>query len=199
MKVMGEKDNDVNEIDDLKKYLGKLIRTLAVANNREDRVSKISELKWLYEMEPNEHEKKILFIEIKSIMSSEVKVLADTGSEDEIIEKKSRIHYTPQSAIDLDRVPILLPSPILENWNFDNESYSLDLDSVPADDSSLSFDRYLNPSGCVSSMQSSEIQNADSSSCEIVESFEHLTNNFRPFSIKVAIKRQRKIISWCTI
>ena len=53
MKVMGEKDNDVNEIDDLKKYLGKLIRTLAVANNREDRESKISELKWLYEMEPN--------------------------------------------------------------------------------------------------------------------------------------------------
>ena len=40
-KVMGEKDNDVNEIDDLKKYLGKLTRTLAVANNREDRESKI--------------------------------------------------------------------------------------------------------------------------------------------------------------
>ena len=53
----------------------------------------------------NKYEKKILFIEIKSIMSSEVKVLADTDSEDEIIEKKSRIHYTPQSAIDLDRVP----------------------------------------------------------------------------------------------
>ena len=87
-----------------------------------------------------------------------------------------------QSAIDLDRVPILLPSPILGNWNSDNESYSLDLDSAPADDSFLSFDRYLNPSDCVSSMQSSEIQNADSSSYEIVESFEHLPNNLHPFS-----------------
>ena len=107
IKVMGEKDNDVNEIADLKKYLGKLTRTLAVANNRKARESEISELKWLYEMEPNEREKKILLIKIKSIMSSEVKVLADTDSEDEIIEKKSRIHYTPQSAIDLDRVLLI--------------------------------------------------------------------------------------------
>ena len=121
IKVMAEDIVELDEIGNLQKYLGKLNKTLAAANIREDRDSRVAELKWLYHIETDESEKQKLVIKIKSIISNEIKV--DTDSDDEQVVKIIRRQNTPQSAIALDVFLPSFPSPILEDWNSDNESY----------------------------------------------------------------------------
>ena len=122
MEDMAEDIVELDEIGNLQKYLGKLNKTLAATNIREDRNSRVAELKWLYQIETDESEKQKLVIKIKSMISSEIKV--DTDSDDEQVVKIVRRQNTPQSAIALDVLPPSFPSHILEDWNSDNESYS---------------------------------------------------------------------------
>ena len=72
IKVMAEDIVELDEIGNLQKYLGKLNKTLAAANIREDRDSRVAELKWLYHIETDESEKQKLVIKIKSIISNEI-------------------------------------------------------------------------------------------------------------------------------
>ena len=60
LKIKETSENLVEESDvgSLKKYLNKLSKSLFVSNNRQGRDSKISDLKWLFEMESDENEKK---------------------------------------------------------------------------------------------------------------------------------------------
>ena len=157
IKVMAEDVVELDEIGNLQKYLGKLNKTLAAANIREDRDSRVAELKWLYQIEMDESEKQKLVIKIKSIISSEIKV--DTDSDDEQVVKIVRRQNTPQSAIALDILPSSFPSPILEDWNSDNESYShLVIDNENFNESSVLFNRYISESEHISSARTLETE-----------------------------------------
>ena len=157
IKDMAEDIVELDEIGNLQKYFGKLNKTLAAANIREDRDSRVAELKWLYQIKTDESEKQKLVIKIKSIISSEIKV--DTDSDDEQVVKIVRRQNTPQSAIALDVLPPSVPSPILEDWNNDNESYShLVIDDENFNESSVLFNRYISESEHISSARTLETE-----------------------------------------
>ena len=123
LKIKETSENLVEESDvgSLKKYLNKLSKSLFVSNNRQGRDSKISDLKWLFEMESDENEKKKIFTQIKSLMLSDIERVVDTDSDNEPPKKKREIRNTLQSISILNEP---LPSPIREDWNSDNESFS---------------------------------------------------------------------------
>ena len=157
IKDMAEDIVELDEIGNFQKYLKKLNKTLAAANIREDRDSRVAELKWRYQIEMDESEKQKLVIKIKSIISSEIKV--DKDSDDEQIVKIVIRQKTPQSAIALHVLPPSFPSPILKDWNSDNESYShLVIDDENFNESSVLFNRYISESEHISSARTLETE-----------------------------------------
>ena len=72
-------------------------------------------------------------------MLSDIEVVVDSDSDNEPPKKKREIRYTLQSISILNEP---LPSPIREDWNSDNESFSFEVGGTSIDTPSVLSSNY---------------------------------------------------------